>query len=1204
MTEPSDLPDSLPSSANPPVDPLAETRMAPPEPTPLAPKSAAILQNPAPTSVAPQDDSLSETFNIPADRGTLPLRTPGKQPEPPTRPAPPPTDPLAETRVAPSELQDPAAGAFGATRLASPSQSDNPTETIAHASRPPEGLDQEHINTRMLERPSEMDPAANDRGIPITLVVDSTKQPPVAPGPHDTPLVPTPGFSSMRSIPGMPQHVGDYEILGVLGRGGMGVVYKARQKRLNRIVALKMILGGLHAGDEDLRRFRQEAEASARLQHPNIVQIHEVGEMDGKPYFSLEYVDGGCLANKMANEPQPAFSAAQLIEILARAMHYAHQRGIVHRDLKPANILLATAPPDGSATAPVTSFGIPKVTDFGLAKRMDVDLGQTQTGAIMGTPSYMAPEQAGGRIREIGPATDIYALGAILYDLLTGRPPFKANTLADTLQQVQMAEPVSPGRLQPQVPRDLATICLKCLNKEPKKRYESSMALAEDLGRFLAGEPIRARPTSLLERGFKWSKRHPSLAALIAVCILSFVGLGIGGWYYAASLYWANQEIKKANELAQAERVRAEDNFEQALTAIDGVLTDMGVSIEEVPLLEKPRLKILTKAVLLFKHIVTEDQKTPQALFKSARAKERLGEAELLLDHLSAAEAAYKEAEVGFKELIASAPKKAEYRGEMARTSHDMGLLYRKLGLFGEASCAFWEAMDLREDLVRESPDELSYLKDYAQSIYWLGATLARMRGGQEEAEEMYQLAIHKQDELLAAVKDNQLDAGDMRRDFTRDKARMLNNLGILYGLTGRRNQAIAIFESAEAIQKALAANNSDIPTIRRELARTLNNKAFQQWKTEGKRTSAETTFGEAIELLESLIRDFPSVPAYRDELATFCRTQGVLLQEVQRPEEAAAAFGKSLAIHQGLVRDFLQLPDYQSKLSDDYLAIGRLQLMEERFAPLCEQMFAKALELQEDLVKRFPDNGEYHKNLSNTYKNLGTRIDQLYSINQPFSLKSPMFSGMIETATLLSVASMAQPICQNACLPSAASMTLAGSVVVNSMLNSQCLRRAPRAALEAREPALRAVQEIRKALEIEPRREDYKSALQGALKDLANTELRLRDHSSVAKIALERAALEPNDPSTRMETAEYLATALVQVEADPLLAQEVAQELEKRYLNAALENLKEAGRLDAGYTMTKLFDPTAPTWKLVLQRPEFKVVVDKLKEALRPNGT
>ncbi len=269
-----------------------------------------------------------------------------------------------------------------------------------------------------------------------------------------------------------------YEVLGVLGQGGMGVVYKARQLGLGRIVALKMILHAEHAGAEERRRFRAEAEAVARLQQPNIVQIHEVGEHKGLPYFSLEFCAGGSLAGKLNGTPLPPVEAARLVETLARAMQAAHQAGVVHRDLKPANVLLA-------------DDGTPKVTDFGLAKTMDAP-GQTNTGAIMGTPSYMAPEQAGGR-KDVGPAADVYALGAILYELLTGRPPFKAATLLDTLHEVVNVEPVAPRQLHSRTPKDLETICLKCLQKEQAKRYADAAALAEDLRRFLAGEPVAAR---------------------------------------------------------------------------------------------------------------------------------------------------------------------------------------------------------------------------------------------------------------------------------------------------------------------------------------------------------------------------------------------------------------------------------------------------------------------------------------------------------------------------------------------------------------------------------------------------------------------------------------------------------------------------------------------------------------------------------------
>jgi serine/threonine protein kinase/ABC-type amino acid transport substrate-binding protein len=303
-----------------------------------------------------------------------------------------------------------------------------------------------------------------------------------------------------------------YEILGMLGRGGMGVVYKARQVKLKRLVALKMILAGAHASAEELVRFRTEAEAAARLQHPNIVQVYEVGEHEGLPFFSLEFVKGGSLQARLAGMPQPPDNAARLTETLARAMHFAHQQGIVHRDLKPANVLLS-------------ADGVPKVTDFGLAKQLDAGAGQTQTGQVMGTPSYMAPEQAEGCVREIGPRTDVYSLGAILYEMLTGRPPFRATTRNDTLMQVRQREPERPRSLTPAVPRDLETICLKALAKVPAQRYPSARDLADDLARFLDRRPIRARPVGPLGTCWRWCRRNPTLAGLSATATALLVAV-------------------------------------------------------------------------------------------------------------------------------------------------------------------------------------------------------------------------------------------------------------------------------------------------------------------------------------------------------------------------------------------------------------------------------------------------------------------------------------------------------------------------------------------------------------------------------------------------------------------------------------------------------------------------------------------------------
>ena len=333
--------------------------------------------------------------------------------------------------------------------------------------------------------------------------------------------------------------IAGYEILGELGRGGMGVVYKARQIGLDRLVALKMILAGDHADPAQLARFRAEAVALAHVHHPNIVQIHAVGEQDGRPFFSMEFVDGQSLAQLLDGTPQSATEAARLILTLARAIHAAHEQGIIHRDLKPANVILhgsAGLAPEhhpNSGGRLQTALCLPKITDFGLAKHLEAGAAQTGSGVIVGTPSYMAPEQADSKSRKIGPAADIYALGAILYELLTGRPPFKAETQLDTLRQVLSDEPVPLSRFHLKVPRDLDTICTKSLQKEPIHRYKSAQTLAEDLERFLDHRPILARRASGPERIRRWCRRNPMWAA--ALGLLVAVALGASGLALALS---------------------------------------------------------------------------------------------------------------------------------------------------------------------------------------------------------------------------------------------------------------------------------------------------------------------------------------------------------------------------------------------------------------------------------------------------------------------------------------------------------------------------------------------------------------------------------------------------------------------------------------------------------------------------------------------
>jgi WD40 repeat protein/serine/threonine protein kinase len=388
---------------------------------------------------------------------------------------------------------------------------------------------------------------------------------PTAPGPT---VVELPAWAKVPALPFVP----GYELLGELGQGGMSIVYQARQCGLGRLVALKMIRSGHLADAEERARFRSEAAAVAALQHPNVVQIFEIGEADGRPYLALELVAGGNLAQHLAARPQPAAWCAELVETLAGAVQHAHERGIVHRDLKPANVLLVSGgvvsgewsktarPQAADRVAPTTHHSPltthqPKVTDFGLAKHLAVEAGLTQAGTVLGTPSYMAPEQAAGKTRDVGPAADVYALGAILYECLTGRPPFLGESALETVRQVLYQEPVPPRRLQPAVPLDLDTICLKCLEKEPARRYASAAALADDLRHFLAAEPIHARPVGGPERLWRWARRKPALAAatlLAALALAAVVGL-------SASLAVAQT---RAAEHLRREQARTQTAFE------------------------------------------------------------------------------------------------------------------------------------------------------------------------------------------------------------------------------------------------------------------------------------------------------------------------------------------------------------------------------------------------------------------------------------------------------------------------------------------------------------------------------------------------------------------------------------------------------------------------------------------------------------------
>jgi eukaryotic-like serine/threonine-protein kinase len=467
------------------------------------------------------------------------------------------------------------------------------------------------------------------------------------------------------------------------------------------------------------------------------VQIYEVGEQDGLPYFSLEFVEGTSLAQRLAGKPQPAKEAARLVETLAQAMHYAHERGIVHRDLKPANILLAGAGEEGgrregagagkqgpSGRSSALSLLTPKITDFGLAKRLEEDSSQTRSGTLLGTPNYMAPEQVRGAVHEIGPPTDVYALGAILYEFLTGRPPFLGATVMDTLEQVRLAEPLPPSRLQSKVPRDLETICLKCLQKEARRRYASASDLAEDLRRFLAGEPILARPVSAPERLWRWCRRNPRVALLAAVALALLVTVAVTSTGFAVLLSRKQAETERQREEAVAARALADHKTEEAVAAQQLADQNAKVASEQGSLAVNALYTVVTKV---------------QNRLRGQRGLQKLRE-DLLGDALA-----------GLGRVANSRGTSALASRTRAAAYQRMGDLCLELGQTGRALEQYRQCQDVVEALARTDPGNDAVVWNLAVVHERLGDVYHQLLGDGAVAREHYRQCLQLRESLAKA---------------------------------------------------------------------------------------------------------------------------------------------------------------------------------------------------------------------------------------------------------------------------------------------------------------------------------------------------------------------------------------------------------------------------------------------------------------------
>jgi serine/threonine-protein kinase len=732
-----------------------------------------------------------------------------------------------------------------------------------------------------------------------------------------------------------------YEVLGILGRGGMGVVYKAQHLRLNRLVALKMVLAGAHAGPQERVRFRLEAEALASLQHPNIVQVYEVGEHERNPYLALEFIDGPSLDQKTAGKPQAPRQAAQLVQSLARAMYCAHQRGVIHRDLKPANVLL-------------TADGVPKLTDFGLAKRLGEEDSGTRTGTVMGTPSYMAPEQAAGKTRELGPATDIYGLGAILYHLLTGRPPFAAATALETIQQVQDQEPVAPTRLQPKLPADLETICLKCLQKQPLKRYASALDVAEDLRRFLGDEPIAARPVSRRERLWKWAKRRPAAAALIVVTTVAAATVGCG-------LVWHTVRLG-------AERDYAERNFRRALSAVDQMLTE--VAEEQLawePRMEEKRRALLQQALRFYQEFLNEKSTDPALRKETGLAYKRMGDVSRLLEQYDQALNAYGEATALLGQLADDFPARPEYRQELATCHNFQGEVLRQASRPREAGAAYKQALRLQEQLAAEYPAELAYQQDLARTYYNQGI-LFKEDNHAGEAEAAFLRAIETLQQL---VKDNPAEP-----KYQQHLARSYLNLGPVLRATNRPQLAQERYNQAIALLTKLAQAYPDNPDYRHEVGVCFLN--LGNLLADSNRQEADKAYAEARQRFQDLARDFPRVPIYRQKLANFYNSLGSLRARTGDLAGASAAWEEALALFDKLAAERPNVPAHQADLALVYGNLGWLLTTQKKWADARQQLQRAVACLKSALPPEGARNPAYLAALRNDYQALAETLLQL----------------------------------------------------------------------------------------------------------------------------------------------------------------------------------------------------------------------------------
>lgn len=663
---------------------------------------------------------------------------------------------------------------------------------------------------------------------------------------HAQPTLPT--------IPG-------YRIDAVLGRGGMGVVYLAHQIGIDRPVALKMVLSGIHSSRTLLDRFLAEAKAVGRLKHENIVQIFDSGWHENLPYFSLEFVDGPPLSQKIGAEPMDPVEAARLVAPLADALQYAHSQGIVHRDVKPGNVLL-------------TSQGVPKLADFGLAKQLEDNSDLSRTGDVIGTPGYMAPEQARGQT-DITGSVDIYGLGGLLYCALTGRPPFMAAKSVDTIIQVLEQEPVTPSRLQPGVPKDLETICLKCLQKDPAQRYASAGDLADDLNRFIQGEPIAARPVGKIERGYRWARRKPRIAGLVATATISALLLMIGGPIAAGVIYAQKNEVEQAKRKADTNATLAKQSAADAIASALLAENNEQLAIRNANAAEAQG----KNAIDALKSLVFEVQRT-------MRDKPGLQETRLAL--LSVAQE-------GVKRLDGSTTLAKAASIETAGICRRLGDLNYEFGRVENARLLYQQCLQSLQELDKNGKLPSQGRRHNYSTVYALLMTACHRLGQLTQARQYGELCLEQR---RAWVEEK---PGD--EDVRQNLAATLGDLGLLAQDQGDMETAHRLLKESEQMRREYVQRRpGDLEPVTQWIGarRALAKHAFQT----GDRAEAIDKIQAVIQEQTQLASQYAYDISYRANLATFHNDLATFELYADRYPEAMARYQSGIQTLRNLIEE------------------------------------------------------------------------------------------------------------------------------------------------------------------------------------------------------------------------------------------------------------------------------------------------------------